>query len=141
MYIHSDTYKPLLAPHYKGTFPVISESDKFFVIDFRVHNNVVSKDRLKAANLSFEALNTKVATGHSTSLQDNHSMPATPPSPEESHPIQIRHKPDSPSHNCISPLHPLQPSFDGTHVTTYPHGLQTRRGRPVKPPERFRDFV
>ena len=81
----------------------------------RTHNNVVSIDRLKAANLSFEALNSQVAADHSTSLQENFSMPATPPlpppppSPEQSHPLQTRHKADSP-HSGTSPLYPLPPS-------------------------------
>ena len=120
MYIRTDAYKPPLAPHYKRPFPVISKNDKYFVIDFRTHNDVVSIDRLKAANLSFEALNSQVAADHSTSLQENFSMPATPPhlpSPEQSHPLQ---KPLTPS----STFHP-----------------QTRRGRLVKPPGRFLDFV
>ena len=105
---------------------------------------MASIDRLQAANLSFEALNSQVAADHSTSLLENLSMPATlppPPSTEQSHLIQTGYKPDSP-HNYTSPLYTLQPSSDGTCVSTYPqHGLQTRRGRPVKPPERFRDFV
>ena len=101
MYIRTDTYKPPLAPHYKGPFPVISKNGKYFVIDFRTHNNVVSINRLKAANLSFE-MNSQVAADHSTLLQENFSMPATPPpppSPEQSHPLRTRHKADSP-HNC-----------------------------------------
>ena len=112
VYIRTDTYKPPLAPHYKGPFPVISKNDKYFVIDFRTHNDVVSIDRLKADNLSFEALNSQVDADHSTSLQENFSMPATPPPPpsrEQSLSLQTRHKADSP-HNCTSPLHPLSPS-------------------------------
>ena len=42
VYIRTDTYKPPLAPHYRGLFPVISKNDKYFVIDFRTHNDVVS---------------------------------------------------------------------------------------------------
>ena len=64
---------------------------------------MVPIDRLKAANLSFEALNSQVVAGHSTSLQENLSMLATPPPPEQSHPIQTRHEPDTPSHNAQAP--------------------------------------
>ena len=68
-------------------------------------------------------------------------MPTTPSIPEKSHPIYTRHKPDAPSHNCTTPLHSLRHSLDRTHVTTYlQHGLQAKKGRPVKPLERLRDF-
>ena len=96
----------------------------------------------KATNaLFFEIQNTQVAAIHSTPILDDHSMPATlpiPPIPKKSHPICTRYKPDITPHNSTSPLY----SFDRTRVTTYPqHGLQTKRGRPVKPLERLRDFV
>ena len=97
---------------------------------------MVSINRLKAANLSFEAFNSQVTASHSMPPLDNHSMPVPAlisQSPEESHPIYTRHKLDTPPHNCTTPVHSVRHFFDGIHVTTYPkHGLQTKRGRPAK---------
>ena len=97
---HSHTHAALGFP-LQSTMPCNTQS-----IDFRTYNDVVSIDRLKAANPSCEVLNSQVAASHSTSPQHNRSTSATSPPlpfPEQSYPNHTHHKPDAPPHRCTNP--------------------------------------
>jgi len=162
--IHINNHRGPLAPSYKGPYQVLAKQPKYFLIDFRTHSDYVSIDRLKVAHLSFATLNQELSfmnnSIHSSdSLTPNtYALDADMPSDSNvSH-----HIPDLTQNYYNTPADCNTTNTSPDHQTSMPRNKSpqagnigqftrsdfvdsplrfTRRGRFVRPPARFHDYV
>ena len=123
VFIRDDTVRKPLQPAYRGPFPVLRRTDKFFVIDYDGKHDTVSIDRLKPAYLEtadMPASSPSLPHTHTNAAEPPYTPPATPPS-------------DASSASHSSPPPPSR--------QLEPAERRTRSGRRVKLPVRFADTV
>ena len=107
VFIRQDAVRKPLDPPYRGPFPVLRRTDKFFSIDVDGKHENVSIDRLKPAYLESE-------------LSDRTFFPAVPdPTPP------------------VNPSSSLPTDHTPSPVVTAPEPRRTRSGRHVRWPARF----
>lgn len=158
VFIRVDRTKAPLTPAYEGPYPVLSKSDKYFLVDFGNHSNTISIDRLKSAFLPTEDIQPEPAqTATNTSCEHENTfdeLPHTGALSENSIPAEPQLGENDTLHDLpreSPPLLPLSPDTVPvkrayTKKPTLPRSLlqpqtTTRSGRTIQPPRRLVDSI
>ena len=121
VFIRDDTVRKPLQPPYKGPYPVVRRTDKFFVVDQRGKHDTVSIDRLKPAYLEPQ-------------------RDPTPQPPSTTHPASTLRVDTPPTEPPATPPSDSSPTFSPPPRPA-PEVRRTRSGRRVHWPARYVQYV
>ena len=115
VFVRDDARRPPLYPAYKGPYRILARHDKYFELDYRTSTDKVSIDRLKPAVFTTQTL--------------SGGIPLAP------------HYHDSTSVIASSNVGAATKEDYFSAVQQMPPTRQTLRGREVRIPTRFRDYL
>ena len=118
LFVRNEVRRHSLQPAYKGPYLIVDRNPKYFTLDFTIHQNHISIDRLKPAIFSMESLNEEAqAPFPHISGSDKHHRPT----------------------RLCSPAHTNESLGDSVYHNN-PEHKYTSRGRRIHTLTRFKDY-